>query len=196
MPITKPGDCEGACSAACQTHWIADGYCDPACNSQNCMWDGGDCANVETCSDSPFCPLSWKGDCVCDESCNNAACDLDGGDCAETQSTQCTQCSPGCYGFWIRDDNCDTLCNNRACDFDGGDCSGVISDVCAWTNDGVCDEPEVCKFCTDTKDCGPCPENGVEASITIGAPLPADVHQFRLSVRAALGRLSALSVFL
>ena len=100
------------------------------------MYDGGDCANVATCSDSPFCPLAWKGDCVCDESCNNAACDFDGGDCAETQSTQCTQCSPGCYGFWIRDDNCDTLCNNHACDFDGGDCSGVISDVCAWTSDG------------------------------------------------------------
>jgi hypothetical protein len=50
----------------------------------------------------------------------------------------------------------------------------------------VCDEPEVCKFCTDTKDCGPCPENGVEASVVLGSSVPADLHAFRLQFKVDL----------
>ena len=57
---------------------------------------------------------------------------------------------------------------------------------CSVPNAGVCDEPEVCKFCTDTKDCGPCPENGVEASLVLGSSVPENLHAFRLQFNVDL----------
>ena len=35
---TLPG-----CNTACPNTWIRDGYCDKACNTSECEWDGGDC---------------------------------------------------------------------------------------------------------------------------------------------------------
>jgi UDP-N-acetylglucosamine-lysosomal-enzyme len=31
------------CAEGCPSNWISDKYCDAACNSEACDWDGGDC---------------------------------------------------------------------------------------------------------------------------------------------------------
>lgn len=33
------------CAGACPTSWLADGFCDLACNVSSCDWDRGDCRN-------------------------------------------------------------------------------------------------------------------------------------------------------
>lgn len=32
-----------SCNEGCPSNWIRDGYCDKACNTSECDWDGGDC---------------------------------------------------------------------------------------------------------------------------------------------------------
>ena len=31
------------CAEGCPSSWIKDNYCDKACNTSECDWDGGDC---------------------------------------------------------------------------------------------------------------------------------------------------------
>ena len=35
----------GSFGSNCQSHWIADGYCDDLNNNFECAFDGGDCCN-------------------------------------------------------------------------------------------------------------------------------------------------------
>ena len=37
-----------SCNEGCPSNWIHDGYCDKACNSSECEWDGGDCSGEDT----------------------------------------------------------------------------------------------------------------------------------------------------
>ena len=31
------------CNLGCPNNWLADGFCDKACNVSECLFDGGDC---------------------------------------------------------------------------------------------------------------------------------------------------------
>ena len=92
------------CAEGCPSNWIGDGYCDSACNSEACDFDGGDCKNGDKnknkddnnnnnndknkdkqneedryCANG--CPITWIGDKVCDKACQDPKCAYDGGDC-------------------------------------------------------------------------------------------------------------------
>eukprot|EP00054_Salpingoeca_dolichothecata_P026886 m.194338 g.194338 ORF g.194338 m.194338 type:complete len:1063 (-) comp25794_c0_seq7:1091-4279(-) len=88
------------CDEGCPSNWIGDNYCDLACNSSQCDWDGGDCLGKDSkvggqanqwnggggvqavlpyCSQG--CADSWMGDRYCDRACNVAECGFDTGDC-------------------------------------------------------------------------------------------------------------------
>ncbi|EDV28564.1 uncharacterized protein TRIADDRAFT_51611 [Trichoplax adhaerens] len=90
------------CNEGCPPNWIRDGYCDKACNTSSCDWDGGDClggteagqatlhgigqnAGLHQPAIISYCNLgcadSWVGDKYCDQSCDVASCGFDGGDC-------------------------------------------------------------------------------------------------------------------
>mmetsp|Transcript_26095 Transcript_26095/g.65591 ORF Transcript_26095/g.65591 Transcript_26095/m.65591 type:complete len:1122 (+) Transcript_26095:89-3454(+) len=85
------------CNEGCPSTWIGDGYCDLACNTTSCGFDGGDCANQPAASQNSWwsdpntetqpycargCPDSWVGDKYCDRSCQNLECAMDAGDCS------------------------------------------------------------------------------------------------------------------
>jgi len=100
------------CSPGCSSSWIGDGYCDLACNTTSCGFDGGDCIgpNVRTTSSSssnswasPYSSNAWSS----------------------PSGSASQYCSPSCPTSWIGDRFCDNPCNNIACGFDGGDCAGV-----------------------------------------------------------------------
>lgn len=48
------------CAEACPTAWLADGYCDSACNISACQWDRGDCVNVTRPAAAPY--AAWASD--------------------------------------------------------------------------------------------------------------------------------------
>ena len=151
--ISAPAGCpinDGPrCSPNCPRTWLADGECDPGCDTPACDQDGGDCSSAGARTSSvqaglcaPGCAASWRGDRECDEECNNEACAFDGGDCAGV-------CAPGCAEAWLKDGVCDDECNTASCSFDGGDClrngRPVAQRRCAWgcpsswLADGQCD---------------------------------------------------------
>lgn len=88
------------CAEGCPSSWIKDNYCDKACNTSECDWDGGDCEGVNAPG-----PLGGAG---------GAA----GGD----TNLDALYCSSGCANSWIADKYCDTACNNVECGYDAGDC--------------------------------------------------------------------------
>jgi UDP-N-acetylglucosamine-lysosomal-enzyme len=93
------------CAQGCPDSWLADGYCDVACNKPECNFDEGDCIRNGTRINSTDprntyagggsstttankycsagCPNTWLGDKVCDRSCKNVDCGYDAGDCGE-----------------------------------------------------------------------------------------------------------------
>jgi UDP-N-acetylglucosamine-lysosomal-enzyme len=92
------------CREGCPSSWIADGYCDRACNNSQCEWDGGDCVGGR----------------------NQVQYPVYGGGAGVIGSSQHSSnhlyCNPGCANNWIADRYCDQSCNVRACAFDAGDC--------------------------------------------------------------------------
>merc|ERR1711871_51186 len=82
--------------------WVGDGYCDhdtDGYNTEECMWDGGDCcessceSGMFDCGENGYdcqCSveiLEWIGDGYCDwsdEGYNTEGCGWDGGDCCES----------------------------------------------------------------------------------------------------------------
>ncbi|XP_070534877.1 N-acetylglucosamine-1-phosphotransferase subunits alpha/beta-like isoform X2 [Ptychodera flava] len=82
------------CNEGCPSSWIKDGYCDKACNTSECEWDGGDCDGI---------------------SADHAG----GGWAADTSSMYCNS---GCANGWVADRYCDQSCNVAECGFDAGDC--------------------------------------------------------------------------
>jgi len=89
------------CASGCPSNWLSDGYCDAACNNEECNWDEGDCDGTNPVSGgstwgdgkgvnldvdltkycASMCPLTWLGDKVCDRACQVKECGYDGGDC-------------------------------------------------------------------------------------------------------------------
>ncbi|CAF0956251.1 unnamed protein product [Brachionus calyciflorus] len=87
------------CNPNCPNSWIRDGYCDKACNTTECDFDGGDC-------DFSKSPNSARQTFL-------------------NQSHLITSdffCSPGCSTSWLADKYCDHPCNNLNCAYDMGDC--------------------------------------------------------------------------
>jgi UDP-N-acetylglucosamine-lysosomal-enzyme len=91
------------CNPNCPNNWIRDGYCDKACNTTECEYDGGDCTKIDT-KRSHY---------------DNARLSL----MNETQKLfPDFFCSPGCSTSWLADKYCDNACNTLNCAFDMGDC--------------------------------------------------------------------------
>uniref|UniRef100_T1K857 LNR domain-containing protein n=1 Tax=Tetranychus urticae TaxID=32264 RepID=T1K857_TETUR len=93
------------CESGCPTSWLADGFCDQACNSSMCLFDGGDCLNV-TSTDSRPNLSHLRGE----------------KPSLATKRSFTDQCRPSCADFWLGDKQCDNVCNNIDCAFDMGDC--------------------------------------------------------------------------
>ena len=85
------------CHEGCPQSNIGNMQCDPACNNEECDFDGGDCHQEEAESDSGLtlieqnieaiclegCPQVNIGNMQCDPACNVKECDFDGGDCGD-----------------------------------------------------------------------------------------------------------------
>jgi UDP-N-acetylglucosamine-lysosomal-enzyme len=87
------------CAQGCPDSYLSDTFCDLACNTSSCQYDGGACLgpNVTTSRYGSYndynnyedssgycksgCPSNWLGDKVCDSVCNDPACGYDLGDC-------------------------------------------------------------------------------------------------------------------
>ncbi|GFO26810.1 N-acetylglucosamine-1-phosphotransferase subunits alpha/beta-like, partial [Plakobranchus ocellatus] len=94
------------CNEGCPSTWIKDGYCDKACNSSECEWDGGDCLAGKTGS------VQYGA---------GFANGLVGHDAS-------ADCATGCNDNWLSDKYCDQACNVLDCGFDTGDCGTVNFD--------------------------------------------------------------------
>eukprot|EP00698_Gefionella_okellyi_P022212 TRINITY_DN7324_c0_g1_i1.p1 TRINITY_DN7324_c0_g1~~TRINITY_DN7324_c0_g1_i1.p1 ORF type:complete len:1088 (+),score=214.86 TRINITY_DN7324_c0_g1_i1:124-3387(+) len=97
------------CAEGCPSSWIGDGYCDRACNTSSCDWDGGDCLNAT--SDSRYSRWSSSGNSGSQDSSSSWW---------KNRGSQ--YCAPGCPDAWIGDRYCDRACKFPACGYDGGDC--------------------------------------------------------------------------
>ena len=90
-----------SCREGCPNSWLADGYCDKACNNSECDFDGGDCNNVTLDNDPKNTVPTWV---------------------AEYMKAKALYCHEGCSDNWLADGYCDEACNLLSCGFDAGDC--------------------------------------------------------------------------
>ncbi|GAB5363523.1 hypothetical protein AAMO2058_000890500 [Amorphochlora amoebiformis] len=118
------------CAPGCPEAWLADKYCDTACNTSMCNWDEGDCrlvngtrltswhnsqqANPSAVSQSAYVPRNPA----------TPQRPATGGGGAEEKSSKCHRFCPD---SWIGDKVCDSSCNRVECAFDAGDCG--VSDI-------------------------------------------------------------------
>ena len=79
-------------------------YCDMACNTTDCEYDGGDCVGKDAKMRGGY--SAWQGH-------SNSG----GG-----RGPAPKQCATGCSDNWLGDKYCDRACNVVECGFDGGDC--------------------------------------------------------------------------
>lgn len=82
------------CAKGCVDSWLGDGFCDTACNTTTCQFDGGDCTNSTIRTRHSGLPGSSAN----------------------------APCMPGCPSTWVADRMCDTRCNVPSCAYDAGDC--------------------------------------------------------------------------
>lgn len=95
------------CAEGCPSNWIGDKYCDAACNSTECDWDGGDCLK---------------------KAAEAAAAAHDAVVNKHTPSSAIHSfCEDGCSDAWLGDKYCDAACNKEQCGFDAGDCG--VADI-------------------------------------------------------------------
>ena len=120
--------------------------CTPACNTQECSCDGGDC--IQLC-DFNVCNYTSLGDGICNPECRTKECAYDYCDCyqfenvyafnvADGEKEQCTAFNAtlcdvmtDCVVFnthdnylngtdsWVGDFMCDEYCDNEYCNYDG-----------------------------------------------------------------------------
>lgn len=112
------------CNAGCLTNWLKDGYCDKACNTSRCLWDGGDCLGGNQNESSPEAIYNfpqrlldmgigrYRGP-------NSLANKLQ----IFRKRLLHNSCSPNCDPNWLNDGTCDAHCNTKSCGFDLGDCN-------------------------------------------------------------------------
>lgn len=102
------------CAPGCPDTWLADKYCDAACNKEECGWDMGDCANVTAGSGGDSRYGHWEN--------HRAGANAGSG----SLSTNARYCAAGCPNNWVGDKVCDRACKNLECAFDGGDCGADL----------------------------------------------------------------------
>eukprot|EP00047_Mylnosiga_fluctuans_P003985 m.232102 g.232102 ORF g.232102 m.232102 type:complete len:1323 (+) comp12300_c0_seq1:20-3988(+) len=86
------------CEEGCPSNWIGDKYCDVACNTTACDYDGGDCLGKANTRETYH---GWSSS-------------------SYTATSQ--YCNQGCADSWMGDKYCDRACDVPQCGFDGGDC--------------------------------------------------------------------------
>lgn len=57
------------CADGCPSTWLGDGYCDVACNTTECDYDFGDCANGTAAMGHTFWSSSPKSGGYCNAGC-------------------------------------------------------------------------------------------------------------------------------
>lgn len=114
------------CAPGCIEQWIGDGYCDSTCNTDRCMWDGGDCVNNTRTRGRSRANRAGTG--AASFQAHQAA-------VRESGAWPSGTCALGCPDTWLADGMCDTSCRTQACAWDAGDCgTALLTDV---TNFGI-----------------------------------------------------------
>ena len=118
------------CATGCSRTWLGDGFCDRACNTTLCLYDGGDCLEEEDEKKSnekskivvgkgrsqwPKRP-SEMGILRQNPAAQQALIR------ALERGKHVDECSRDCNGSWLADGSCDPSCQNAACGYDLGDC--------------------------------------------------------------------------
>jgi hypothetical protein len=126
------------------------------------------CSGSARCSSTPVDVDECEGSCELvaensDSSCESAIADI--ASCFDDNSS-CTALSENCEDdFAVFTNACGlgtcSYTNDGVCDEPnlcpvGTDTEDCGSGTCAWVNDGICDEPTVCPVGTDTVDCSTC----------------------------------------
>lgn len=94
------------CAVGCPLNWLNDGYCDHSCNTETCLWDGGDCIeNASISNENIF---------------NNT--NHNNRNQHNNKKHNPTHCAPSCLNNWLGDGSCDQICNNTNCAYDMMDC--------------------------------------------------------------------------
>ncbi len=133
-----------------------DGYCDEYLNSQQCQFDGGDCAIRIVCnqkcnitSDQDEVSIGTTGlgilNGVCEEALMFEQCCFDGGDCPSPE-LNCPTCPMALADrhSWLGDKMCDWELNFKACCYDLQDCGCIENE----TNcDDVFNDARYCQTC-------------------------------------------------
>ncbi|GAM17280.1 hypothetical protein SAMD00019534_004550 [Acytostelium subglobosum LB1] len=101
------------CNDGCPNNWVGDGFCDPACNTTMCDFDGGDCDNSTGQVKSRY----WRGGTTTSTTSNTGT---------SNHKTSGSICSRGCPDSWVGDKHCDRMCKNVECGFDAGDCGTEV----------------------------------------------------------------------
>jgi len=99
-----------SCSEGCVSGWRGDGFCDSACNVEECNFDGGDCEGREGVN-SGFDSESWS------DSFGNKGVPTN-----DALDPLWRRCSKDCRAEYLADGFCDRECALAACGWDGMDC--------------------------------------------------------------------------
>lgn len=87
------------CADGCPEEWVNDDACDPACQVEDCWFDGEDCRQGRMCA--PGCPAWMLGDGQCDDACNVEECQFDLRDCSpfRKDGNKSIANNPKLYGY-------------------------------------------------------------------------------------------------
>eukprot|EP00727_Mastigamoeba_balamuthi_P014778 m51a1_g9926 putative proclotting enzyme (686) ;mRNA; f:6928-9753 len=103
----------------CPTAHIGNGHCNMLCYSEECGWDGGDCARLN-CSGG--CDAAKLANNVCDVECATEECAIDNYACSNL-------CADRCLASMVNDGVCQPSCMAAAnCNYDGSDCAKQFCD--------------------------------------------------------------------
>ncbi|MBT6433587.1 MAG: hypothetical protein HOK28_10870 [Deltaproteobacteria bacterium] len=156
------GDSYDYPDSGCIDNWVADGWCDPENNNEECGWDGGDCCS-STCEDSDYICGHYGWDCEDPTACENT------GECDPTENTDSDSEPNNSFDEWCEQfpEICDTIddCEQfpEECG-DNGNSGDVAESDCSdyWSGDGWCDPSNNTETCGwDGGDCcaSTCPES-------------------------------------
>ena len=132
--------------------FLGDGYCDDEANTEECLYDLGDCCSFGNPDAFTLCSICYckvnitemtqnincwdalhdfltntdnakNGDGICDESFNNINNFFDSGDCClDESSPECKLSNAFCNPETLGDGKCQDYNNGPKCDYDLGDC--------------------------------------------------------------------------
>eukprot|EP00727_Mastigamoeba_balamuthi_P014779 m51a1_g9927 putative peptidase c14 (696) ;mRNA; f:10099-13028 len=160
----------------CPAKHLGNGHCNMLCYTEECGWDGGDCAS--NCSEG--CTMAMLGNNVCDPVCASDDCAVDNYACSGLCDARCLQsmvndgvCQPDCLTPSCQYDGrdcvkqfcvsacppplvgngeCNPECYNDKCEHDGGDCD-AYKDSCALNCDQSTVGNGICNAACNVKEC-------------------------------------------